>query len=349
MSAKAQPVIEAALHGALPQMERPAYAAAAVGVFVVGAAAERLYSHVENRQKAVPLADPEVAQAARVNGRRTRVFNTAAYYAASAMLAFGVAKESLPYGAHSAANGTISVVLDGTNLGDIEDMTDDGKPTTRLQASIDGALDSAERNKVPFAFVVDGYWSQLADSTPAEGKDLDNTRGLINRTLTSSDSQGNSFRNSNPAMSPGVKGALKLANTGPNKIVVIGASLSNADAKTLTQISKELPAKYEEDSLNAVVLGRGAGKINVGGQTASSDTDVKSFTDVLGRNHVQTAQSVEEVAKAIDKVVKKVEVTDVRKRKDIFNKLFNASALLLGGIVASRKLSDLASVLKRRK
>lgn len=330
---------------ALPHMERPAYLAAGTAVAAAGIAADVIVSkynqHREDRS--VPIADPEIAEIAQIDGRKTRRLGRLGYYAAVGLAAFAVADQSSPYTTTSKAHGRVTPIILGTYEADAADMKTPGgaPPRSRLEASIDGVLASAKDNNVPYSFILVGDHAQTVDTVPANHKDLKQTRERFNAPLHNSALNSAEFRNADGQLADGVTQALSLGDAGPNKIVLIAANIKPDDAQNLRALKKEIKRYYPEDSLSAIAVGQGEAKYHVATAVQTSATDVQSFEQVLGKGHVQTAASAAEIEQDVNHVADQVQVTEKRQDKHIFETLAWVSAALGAAVAVRRRFSGI--------
>lgn len=320
-----------------PAMEDPKFAYAAVGTFIGGTALDFLKQSREANaaRDAVPIADPELAGAAKITGNRTRRLARFNHYAAVAFASLMVAQESHPYTTHSHAKGSASVVIDTGYGANVRDMSaDSGGTESRLDASIDGSLAAAENNDVPFSFILEGQKARVVDTTPAKHKDLKQTRRRIDQTLNPD------FRNGQ-SLADGAEQALSLTGTGPNDIILLAANTRPDDQRDLGILARRMKRAYPEDSLHAVVVGRGAGEVQVGNVSVQSATNPGAFSRLFGRENVETAQSSTEVEQAISKIISKEQITEKKDNLHNYEHLALIAAALGAAGAIRRRLSGI--------
>lgn len=334
MSNTAQQAIEL-LH---PALQNPELAVLAVSTAVGGVAVDVFKKHQEakldreQQADALPFADQEVGAAVTQANKRTRRIERLGHYAAIGFASLLLMQEAGPYTTQSDAKGNASIVMNAGNSADVKDMKNSDGIVSRLDASIEGVTQAAEHNAVPFSFVMVGANAQVVDSTPGHHKDLKRTKHRIEAALNPT------FRNGQK-LADGAEQALPLSGERPNNIILVASNMSNNDESKLRALKLRIKKQYPEDNLYAVVVGQGEGQYSVGNEQLDSPVDPQSFEKVLGADHVQTAQSPDEIEKAITKVTDRIEVTKTKHDMHGYENLAILIGLLGAATAAYRRAS----------
>jgi hypothetical protein len=306
------------------------YLLGAAGAFAAGAVALDMYkARNETRvinDLATPLADPEQAEFAKVDNRRTRTRSRAAYYAGVAFISACVIQVAAPFTTHTREKGTASIVINADLTANSPDMQDGAAHDTRLDASVRGSLEAAATDNVPTSFVLSGISGQLVASTPSTG--VKQIQKKINQSL------GSTFRDGED-LSGAVGQALSAQGTEPNTIVVVASALTPKDTSGIAAAEATLQPGHAPYKLYGVVVGNTQGSQQIGAETLTSPVDLSSFQEFLGKANVQSAASVAQVEQDIKKVIGKDQTVEHKHPLDVIDLDLGS---VLGGILASMAL-----------
>ncbi len=323
--------------------EHTPLAYAAAGIAVAGVAVDFVKNRLEAQEmnEGLPLADPEMNQeiehATRWSARREKL----GHLAAVGFFAFGTFHLAHPTNERNVTRGDASIVIDASYASSVEDMkSTSGSETTRFTASLEGSVDAASDNHVPFSFVLEGNGAKVVARTPANGIDIAQTKNQLNGAL-------NPYFQNGEALGSGVEQAVPLAGADPNKIVVIASNVNAADTQKLETLETTLKSEHSTADIYAVVVGSGAGHFNVATDQLSSPVDTASFVKILGADHVQTAQSSDEVTNDINRIISTTLEQKTKEPINLYLDIALGFAALSGLLAVGRRASGITNRLRR--
>jgi len=278
----------------------------AAGALAVGAAiADKWQSRVEKNieetflkvdDSVLQIADPEIAGSVQSEGDRLRRRDKMGYWLGIGFIGLLGVQEAGPAVYHTKVHGSAAVVMDVGYAADIADMTDGG---TRLSDTITGAIAAAKDKNIPFTIIMGGGQAKVVESLPAKGKDLKTTQATISSALTPVERNGDDIAD-------GVQQAAGALSASGGSIVVIGSNIADqAQIGELKSIVSSSTSKASNIQISAVAVGQNSGSAvaSVANETISAPFNPDSFTQILGKNNVKTANSAVQLQKSIDEFV----------------------------------------------
>ena len=324
----------------------PKYIGAAALATGVAVALDRFKSRHDidsTTETAVPIADPESAEHARIDNKWSRLRDIGAYYLAIGFTTLVAVQAAGPYGSKESRSGGAAIIINANTSADSADMTaPNGSSTTRLDASIEGSIGAASKDNVQTSFILSGGTSLLADNTPATHKNLTQIRSKIYKDLKYN------FRNGEASIADSVIEAPKtLDSTMPNSIVMISSALSSADLVNTRANIASIKQYYPKDKIYAVVVGDTTGSQQIGAVTVSSPVDVSSFQQLLGSQNVKSASSTQAVTKDVLDFINNQQAKENKKPINYID--FNLGTILGGLLAAAAVRRRLAGITKLKK
>lgn len=325
-------IIDSLAQVQIPQgFENPRWLLAAGAVVLAGA----VFDHLETRKdnflgQGVPMADPEIATLLKRGTESSTRRDKLGHYLAIGVLGLGAVQLAVPYSTSSESRGSITAIVDVSYQADVRDM---GGNTSRLNAAVDGVLQAAANNDVPFSIVAAGNSALAVDQLPAHGKNINQTYKKLSADLTPTMRNGES-------LDQAVVQARGLGGNESNKIVLISANPGDLSAKQ--------PKSADGSSkVYVIVTGAGNGDYSVGNQALKSNSDVVGFQKLFGAANVNSAHSTKDVTNGIDKIVSEQLIKHSRHESDLPIKAAGGLAIGLALLASKRRLSGILP--KRRK
>lgn len=318
--------------------EQPSLAYTAGAVAVVGGAA------IANRyrESRAMAQDPELANYPDTNMRKTverqalrqRIGAAVTGLAAIAAVSSGIAHEADPYTEESSSRvNEVAAVIGLDYQGYAEDVTEDGQPTSRIEAAVNGINGLDDLDGVDVTFIAAGSEAEsMGTISDGSGKAavVDNFEEYIDDFSHRSDADLN--------------GALNIAeSTEAEKILIFNGSV--------TELASDLRGEAEPDNnrTSVIALGRSGSRVNYIGREREAVLDESGNVNIVGEEDSYSAQTVEEMQEIVSTIVAEQYVDTEEHDYDGFKQLRNMSAgLLAGGLALHAAASGLSKPGSRR-
>lgn len=321
----------------------PKYLAAGALVIAGGVAFDQLKQKKEQQlaSEALPIADPETAEYAQINNRRSRLVERVSYYSAVAFASLACFQLADPYQSNPHEKGGASFVINADNTSDTVDMAEGNHQVSRLSASIDGSIAAAKTNAVPMVFELAGDIPKLADTVNSNSSDINHTKARIDSLLNYSFQNGNS-------LGEAVDNVLTVQGNLPNDIIIEASAMNSTSQSEIEQAKADIKVNYPNDSIYAVVVGNSNPTQQIGAEVLSSPVDLSSFQETLGRNNVYSATDANQVETAIDSILSSNHVDEGESPIELMSlDLATVVAGLLAALAVKRRLSGVFKSTKR--
>jgi len=320
---------------------QPSILVAATAVAAGAIALDRYKARLDSKltgEDSLAIADPESAEQANLNNRRSAFRNRANYYLASLLATTGLIQLAGPYSSHEKIKGEEASIVINSDL--TANTTDIAGGKSRLQASVDGVLNAVSTLDMPVSIILSGNNAALAVTMPPNDANTKQADKKINAVLSNS-----GFRNGN-SLSTAVSNGLNVGTEPEKDVIVIDSSLSNQDQTGILAAESSINSTHAKDSIDAIVVGNSTSSQAIGAVELSSPVELASFRSVLGPNNIKTAGSTLAVQKDIESFVGNSNIIEQKNSIEYLDELALVLAAAFSVLGVQRRLAGIRALRK---